>query len=95
MRLDQNNVTVTTAGSRIQFTAIPANIRSIVIIALTTNTGLVYVGESAVAGSRGFPRKPGQAIAFDYSPGVGDLSEFWVDSAVDGEGISWIAVMKE
>jgi len=92
--IEQNNVTVTTAGTQIQITSTPTPIKSVVFIALTTNTGLIYLGESDVASTKGFPRSAGQSLVFEMDTEVLDLSKFWVNSAVNGEGVAYFAVLK-
>jgi hypothetical protein len=60
--------------------------------ALTTNTGLVYVGNDGaddVSSSNGFPLSAGQDVIFAY---VGNLSDIYIDSAVNSEGVAWLAL---
>jgi hypothetical protein len=62
---------------------------AVMVKALTTNTDLVYVGQVTgdVDSSNGMPLAAGDALIFSN---VGNLAELWVDSAVDGEGVSWL-----
>jgi hypothetical protein len=82
--------TVTTAGTEValgdQLIGAPLMVK-----ALTTNTGLVYVGESAggVSSSTGMPLAAGEVVIFEF---VGQLGALWVDSAVNGEGVAWLAL---
>ena len=82
--------TVTTAGTEVvlgdQQIGAPLMVK-----ALTTNTGLVYVGESAsgVSSSTGMPLAAGDVVIFEF---VGQLGALWVDSAVNGEGVAWLAL---
>lgn len=62
----------------------------LMVKALETNTGLVYVGNDGtgdVASDTGMPLAAGDAIVFDW---VGALGSILVDSAVDGEGVAWL-----
>jgi len=77
---------VTTAGSRVQLTT--ATIVSITIKALSTNTGLIYVGGSSVTSSNGFELSAGDSISL----AIDDADVIWLDSSVSGEGVSVIAV---
>jgi len=82
--------TVTTAGTAValgsQQIAGPLQIK-----ALTTNTGLVYVGNDGAAdvtSANGYPLAPGDVVVIEE---VSNLGAIFVDSAVDGEGVAWIA----
>lgn len=58
--------------------------------ALTTNTGLIYVGNDGaddVASTNGFPLSAGQDVIFAYVANLGDI---YIDSAVDGESVAWL-----
>lgn len=60
--------------------------------ALTTNTGLVYIGNDGagdVSSSNGMPLSPGDALILTF---VGNLSQVWLDSAVNGEGCAWLVL---
>ena len=64
----------------------------VLIKALTTNTGLVYVGNDGagdVSSANGFPLSAGDLVILEH---IGDLSNVWVDSAVNAEGVAWIAL---
>jgi len=82
--------TVTTAGTEValgdQQIGAPLMVK-----ALTTNTSLVYVGESSggVSSSTGMPLDAGEVVIFEF---VGQLGAIWVDSAVNGEGVAWLAL---
>ena len=62
----------------------------LLVKALTTNTGLVYVGNDGagdVSSSNGYPLSAGDQVIFDH---VGSLSAIYIDSAVNGEGVAWL-----
>jgi len=62
----------------------------VMIKALPTNTGNVYIGNASdgtVGSSSGLVLGPGDACIFEW---VAHLSAIMVDSAVNGEGVSWI-----
>ena len=77
---------VPTAGSRVQLTT--ATIVSITIKALSTNTGLIYVGGSGVTSANGFELSTGDSVTL----AIDDADVIWLDSSVSGEGVSVIAV---
>jgi hypothetical protein len=62
----------------------------LLVKALTTNTGLMYVGNDGagdVASTNGFPLAAGDVVIFEH---VGNLSAVYIDSAVNGEGVAWL-----
>lgn len=78
---------VTTSGTRIILGS-STIIKSIVIKALNTNTGTIYVGNNTVNSTNGFPLLAGEAIPFDIS----NLNSVYIDSSISGEGVSYLAV---
>ena len=85
--------TVTTAGTELPLTAASSKVQCAVAVkALTTNTGLVYVGnagDGTVASTTGFPLAAGDVVIFEY---VDDLMDIMVDSAVNGEGVAFLVL---
>lgn len=79
-------VTVTTAGTRVQLSGTSKPSKAVVIRALETNTGLVYVGDSTVASTNGHRLSPGESVGLE----IADLTNVYLDSAVNGEGISYL-----
>lgn len=62
----------------------------LMVKALTTNTGLMYVGNDGagdVTNANGYPLAAGDQVIFDH---VSNLSAVIVDSAVNGEGVAWL-----
>jgi len=62
----------------------------LMVKALDTNTGIVALGNDGandVTVSNGIRLDAGDVIVFDY---VGELASIYLDSAVNGEGVSWI-----
>jgi hypothetical protein len=83
--------TVTTAGTALALGSQVINI-PIMIKALDTNTGIVAVGNDGagdVTVSNGMRLAAGDAIIMEF---VGDLANIIVDSAVNGEGVAWLAL---
>jgi len=57
---------------------------------LIGNGGNVFIGNDGagdVTSANGLELAAGDAVVFDS---VGNLASLWVDSAVNGEGVSWI-----
>jgi hypothetical protein len=83
--------TVTTAG-----TAVALGNQDIsgplMVKALDTNTGVVAIGGDGagdVTVSNGMRLEAGDSVIFDF---VGNLANIMVDSAVNGEGVAWLAL---
>jgi hypothetical protein len=79
--------TVTTAGTQVALGSSTA-IDSVTIKALSTNTGLIYVGTSTVSSADGFQLSAGDSVSLD----VDNLTDVYVDSAVDTEGVSYLYI---
>jgi hypothetical protein len=84
-------ITVTTAGTRVQVSSTDTPISSIIIQASSGNSGVIYVGDSSVSSTAGIVLTAGQAwaVTADASGRHGFeemvLSDFWVDSASNGD----------
>jgi hypothetical protein len=80
---------VTTAGTAVRLNADKIVNGPVMVKALTTNTGLGYVGAVAddVAAANGMPLAAGDTVAF-YN--VTNLNQIWLDVAVSGEGFAWL-----
>ena len=83
--------TVTTAGTAVQLGTADI-LGPLAIKALDTNTGVVAVGNVSgdVTVSNGFRLAAGDSVILEY---VGNLANLWLDSAVNGEGISWLMLV--
>ena len=90
---------VATAGTRVQLadaTLVPAvGAATVAIQALSTNTGVVTVGDSlvvAAVGTQGTPTQrgirlsAGQILTVDCN----DIGSLWLDCATNGDGVSWL-----
>jgi hypothetical protein len=83
---------VTTAGTPVQLTATRTQAASVVVQARksvsTANTGNVFLGVAGAAGTQLLVLEPGQSVSFTAANAKAiDLSDFWVDSATNGDGI--------
>jgi hypothetical protein len=83
--------TVTTAGTELALGTVAVN-GPLMVKALDTNTGIVVLGNDGagvLTTSTGIRLAAGDAVVFEF---VSNLSAIMVDSAVNGEGVSWIAL---
>jgi hypothetical protein len=78
--------TVTTAGTRVALVASTTSCSAVIIRALDTNTGIIYVGNSSVSSSNGHRLLPGESVGLS----INDLSSIYLDSSVNGEGVSYL-----
>lgn len=94
MNVADGRKTVTTAGTRVQLAASKA-INSVAVTALEANTGLICVGGKTVVAKAenrtGIPLAAKQTATVDTD----DIGDLYIDSTVNGEGVSWAAVTDE
>lgn len=80
---------VTTAGDAVPLGTDQTD-SAVLVKALDTNTGVVALGNDGandVTVSNGYRLSAGEQMIFDK---VDNLAAIYLDSAVDGEGVSWI-----
>ncbi|MFO7624989.1 MAG: hypothetical protein R6V73_11605 [Anaerolineales bacterium] len=83
--------TVTTAGSPEALGTLRTD-GPLMIKALDGNTDIVAIGNdgsNSVSLTTGMRLSAGEAIVFEF---VGSLQSLYLDVAVDGEGVAWIAL---
>lgn len=85
--------TVATAGTRVQLTTRDIPVGLVMLIGETDNTGTVTYGGSQVVDATATRR--GQALtsgqASQWVP-VSNLNKIWLDSSVNGDGITYVAL---
>lgn len=79
--------TVTTAGTRVTLASSQA-VKSVTIKALSTNTGIIYVGDTSVASTNGFQLSPGETLSLD----IANLNTVNLDASVSGESVTYVGV---
>lgn len=83
--LDSDSVTVVTAGTPVQLSAVSSQAKRLDITADYNNSDMVVVGGSGVVGPalgrKGVPLAPGNTYTFYIT----DLALVWVDAAVDNQ----------
>ena len=78
---------VTTAGTQVALASSTAIYHSVTIMAQAGNSGNIYIGDSSVSSSNGYILDAGDTIEIQ----IANLSTIYVDSSVNGEGVSYIA----
>jgi hypothetical protein len=80
---------VTTAGTRVQLSSVSQPCREVLVIAKRTNAGRIYVGNSSVS-STDYGADLGAKESVSIP--VANLNLIYIDSSVDGEGVSYLAI---
>jgi hypothetical protein len=83
--------TVTSAGTAVQVhSGLRAN-GPVMLKALPSNSGLIYVGNVGgdVDANNGMPLDAGEVVIIPF---VGNLSSLWVDAAENGDKIAWLVL---
>jgi hypothetical protein len=98
MRIDSGITDVTTAGSRARVLNTRERVLWARFTAPAANTGLTYVGDSAVSATNGYPL--GAAGGVDATieipiPEGGSIraEDFYVDAATDGDDVAWAFIL--
>ena len=79
--------TVSTAGTQVALASSQAITHSVKIKALHGNSGWIYIGNSSVSSSNGYVLDAGETVEIQ----VANLATVYVDSSVNGEGVSYVA----
>ncbi|MDE2102434.1 MAG: hypothetical protein KGL39_34630 [Patescibacteria group bacterium] len=89
--LESDSVTVTTAGTPVQLSAVSAQVKRIDITADYNNSDMVVIGGSGVVGPeigrKGVPLAPGNTYTFYIT----DLALVWMDAAANGQKATYNA----
>lgn len=93
-RVEELDISVTTAGTPQRLSATSLNANSILIMAKDTNTGNVYIGHSqaTAASGKGAVLEIGDSyvVRGSYDRNMlesFDLKEIWVDADISGDGV--------
>ena len=79
--------TVVTSGTRVQLSTATNQVAGVTVKSLPSNTGEIYVGDSAVAAGNGYILVPGEPVFIS----IKNLTAVYVDAAVSGEGVCFIS----
>ena len=77
---------VTTAGTRVQLPTFAC--KSVTITALSTNTGLIYIGSVAVTSANGHALAAGAGVSLDLS----NVNVLYIDSSLNSQGVTGLAI---
>lgn len=79
--------TVTTAGTAVLLIDNSTKTDAIIIKALISNVGDIYVGTSGVSSSTGFPISPGEGITITANNAVTNI---YINATSNGDGVAYI-----
>lgn len=81
--------TVTTAGTEVPLTATKVMANWLLIQPISTNTGIIYLGDSSVTSANGVELNVGDSDVLwpSSTTNIYDLSTIYIDSSVSGEGV--------
>lgn len=99
MPLIDGRKVIAATGTAEPLVLVPRGARWLIITALSSNTGIVTIGGSPLAavGTReGAALAAGAFLQWSQKrDGDLDLSDFFIDASVNGEGVSWAAGVSE
>ncbi len=91
-------VTVTTSGTRVPISATTVMVYSLIVISVSTNTGIQYIGDDTVAVANGAPIAPDGSVEFEPPESARgydqfDIKDIYLDSSSNGAEfrvLAWI-----
>jgi hypothetical protein len=85
--------TVAAAGTRERLVAASLKVKSVTIVARSTNTGQIYVGGVDVASTTNFGLDASESVTFTTpEKHYIDLFEIYLDASVNGDDVDFYAV---
>ena len=89
---------VPTAGSRVRVLNTKDKCVWIRFTAPAANSGLTYVGDSAVSATNGYVMGAaggGDAtVELEFRPGSMSMDTFYIDAATNGDDVAWVAILR-
>lgn len=90
-------ITVSSAGTAVQFSTTPINCTNLFIQARAGNSGLIYIGGSTVSASNKFGYSLAAGVGVNFAPVTTktlyyNVSDFWVDAVSSNDGLTWTCV---
>jgi hypothetical protein len=77
---------INTAGTAEQVDSAGPLVTSVIVKADDDNTGLIFIGDSAVSSTNGISLRPGNQIEIEDTDGI-DLSQLWADTDTNGDRV--------
>ena len=98
LKFDSDVVDIPSAGTAVQLLNTSNLVRWIKFTAPATNTGLTYVGDSAVSAANGYPLTAAGGIDatlelnFEAAGGSVVMSTLYVDAATNGDDVAYAVI---
>ena len=94
MRFDAGSLSITTAGTELQFSNTADRVKSISVRARPGNTGNVFFGVSDITSTNGWTLQPGESKTVDFGQGSVLFSVFYGDAASNGDILDWTVILE-
>ena len=94
MRFSAGSLTITTAGTELQFSNTLDKVKSISVRGRPGNTGNVFFGISTITSTSGWTLQPGESKTVDFGEGSVLFSTFYGDSATNGDILDWTVILE-
>ncbi len=94
MRFKSSTLTVTTSGTRLQFSNTADRVKSLSVRARPGNTNNAFLGDVTVTTSLGWTLQPGESKTLDFGDGSAPFSDFYADVTTSGEKLDWTAILE-
>ena len=94
MRFKSSTLTVTTSGTRLQFSPTADKVKSLSVRGRPANTGNVFFGDVTVTTGLGWTLQPGESKTVDFGEGSALFSDFYADVTTNGEKLDWAAILE-
>ena len=91
-RIFNDQKTVAAAGTAELLKTAESEVNVITIKAESTNTGYIYVGDADVDSTNGFILSAGEEVTIFIDD---DDTDIYIDSSVNGDGVSFIGWLNE
>ena len=93
MRVTIGTTDIPTATTRVQISNTADRVKSIAVRARPANTGNVFFGTVTVSATVGWTLQPGESKTLDFGEGSVPFSEFYLDTATNGNDVDYCAIL--
>lgn len=94
MRFSAGSLTITTAGTELQFSNTADKVKSLSVRGRPGNAGNTFFGISTITSTSGWTLQPGESKTVDFGNGSVPFSTFYGDSATNGDILDWTAILE-
>ena len=94
MRFKAGTTDIPTAGTRVQLSNTRDKVKQLTVAERPANTGNVFFGDSLVSSTNGLTLQAGDSKHLDFGEGSVLFSDFYVDTATNGNDLDWLGVLE-